>query len=74
MNISTLLKAALLATLLLSPLSAEEAEGQDCDASYNVCTEKCEKTEDSSDKCIGKCDVKYDKCLESEEQQPKESN
>ena len=74
MNISTLLKAALLTTLLLAPLNAEEVNEEKCNNSYNLCTEKCEQAENSLEKCMEKCDDKYDKCLESAEEKTKDSN
>ena len=72
MGISKLLKATLLAILLLSPLSAEENDK--CDASYSICTEKCEDSSNSSEACIDKCDEKYEKCAETAETAEKDSN
>ncbi|WP_373000383.1 hypothetical protein [Sulfurimonas sp.] len=72
MGISKLLKATLLAIILLSPLSAEETDK--CDAAYNKCAEKCEKSENSSEKCTDKCDDKYEKCTNAAEKTTKDSN
>lgn len=71
MSISKLLKATLLATILLLPLTAEEIEGDvnKCNTVYDKCVDKCA----DSDKCIDKCDEKYDECIDSSENSEKES-
>jgi hypothetical protein len=62
MNISMLIKTLLMMTFLMLPLNAQDS----CDDKYDVCTEKCEKKEDGSEKCIKECDATYEKCLASE--------
>lgn len=72
MGISKLLKATLLATILLSPLNAEDADSalKKCDTAYNICADKCK----DSEKCTDKCDEKYDKCTEAAEKNTKDSD
>ncbi|QOY55645.1 hypothetical protein HUE87_05310 [Candidatus Sulfurimonas marisnigri] len=70
MKISILVKAALLATLFLVPLNAKDtSDEQNCDTVYELCTEKCGDKES----CIDKCEKKYDKCTESQENSKKDS-
>ncbi len=68
MQITTLLKTALVAGMLSFPLFAEEAETADkCEQVYNVCTEKCDQTEQGSDQCYEKCDAEYTACSKDQE-------
>jgi hypothetical protein len=71
MGISKLLKAALLAIILLSPLSAEETDK--CDLAYNTCTIKCEESA-NPEKCIDRCEDKYEKCMNAVEKNAKNSD
>ena len=66
MGISKLLKATLLATILLTPLMAEETDEPitKCDIAYEECTAKCNESE----KCTDKCEDKYEKCTDSLEE------
>lgn len=70
MKLTQLFKTVLIAMLLLSPLAAEETEEvSKCDAVYDACAEKCEKSGDNSDKCYDACDKAYEKCQSEQEQQ-----
>ncbi len=72
MGISKLLKATLLATILLSPLAAEEVDSatKKCEAAYDVCVSKC----NDSEKCTDKCDEKYEECTDSSEETTKDAD
>ena len=62
MKISILVKAALLATLFLAPLNAEDTSEKNCDIVLEQCEEKCGDKES----CIEKCEDENYKCTESE--------
>ena len=70
MKISILVKAALLATLFLVPLSAEDTAEKNCDAVYEQCEEKCGDNES----CTDKCEKKYNKCTKAQEGSNKDSD
>lgn len=75
MNVSMLLKTALLATLLFAHLSADEVkENLSCDDSYNLCTEKCERSDNPPASCFNECDDKYDQCLAAAEESAKKQD
>ena len=68
MKISMLSTTLFLASLLLTPLSAQENEEKmTCNEIYTICSIKCESLDDGFSKCIEKCDEEYDKCSEQEE-------
>ena len=77
MGIQKLLKAVLIATILLTPLMAEETDEviTKCDIAYDKCTAKCEElAKRRIYKCENKCEDKYDICTESLENSEKESD
>ena len=75
MSISVLTKAVFLAALLLAPLNAEEIkESLDCDVKYDLCTEKCEESDNPLASCFKTCDDEYDKCLVSSENEKKDND
>ena len=69
MRLMHILQSSLLGSLLLlSPLAAEEVDAATkCDQAYETCQEKCEQTEDGSEKCYEACDAVYDVCLSEAE-------
>ena len=72
MKISSLFKIALLASLLLAPLSAQETEEQpSCDEVYDTCSTKCEALDAGLEECFAKCSEAYEMCPESEEDEEK---
>lgn len=75
MNISKLLKTLLLiVTLSVVSLSAQEEQKLSCDESYDICVEKCNKDDSSSDSCYNTCDEKYNKCTESQDNEDSEES
>lgn len=59
-----LTNALVLAMLLITPLAAEETEPLEaCDTAYDTCMEKCDATEDNSEKCYDLCDREHDRCI-----------
>lgn len=77
MGIQKLLKAALIATILLTPLMAEETDEiiNKCDIAYDKCAVKCEEfSKRHKEKCEDKCEDKYDICEDSLENSEKESD
>ena len=68
MKISVLSTTLFLASLLLTPLSAQENEEKlDCYEMYNICSIKCETLDNGFTKCVKECDEEYDKCYEKEQ-------
>ena len=69
MKMMHLFAAMTAATLLLSPLAAEESNEaqatEKCETAYDACLEQCEKAEDGSEQCYEKCEKTYDACLAS---------
>ena len=64
----SILSTFILASLLLTPLSAQENEETlNCSEMYNVCGVKCEALDEGFNQCVDKCDAEYDKCSEQEE-------
>lgn len=68
MKISMLSATLFLASLLLTPLCAQENEEKmTCTEMYSLCGIKCETLNDGFTKCVEECDEEYDKCSEQEE-------
>ena len=72
MNIQKLLISALFSTLFIVTLHAQENEQISCSESYNICMNKCEDSENTSESCFDKCEEQYDKCEDAETTQPEE--
>ncbi|MFT5660366.1 MAG: maltodextrin utilization protein YvdJ [Sulfurimonas sp.] len=71
MKISILSTTLFLASLLLTPLSAQGNEKLDCADAYDLCSAKCEALKKGNDRCVDKCDEKEEKCSEQEEKASK---
>lgn len=75
MNISKFFKILLLiATLSVVSLNAQDEQKLSCDESYDICVEKCNNNDSSSDSCYNTCDEKYNKCTEPEENEDSEES
>jgi len=69
MDVTKLLSALLLSTLLFNPLAAEEplSAGQ-CDDNYDTCIDKCDEIQNASEECYDTCSDTYDACLATAEE------
>lgn len=60
----------LLASLFLTPLTADEAEPAiACEKAYDLCWEKCETEKTASEACYDSCEQGHEECISALEEE-----
>ena len=64
MKLMQFLKALMFTVLVLSPLSVNANDDENsCEKQYDACIEKCDQTQEGSEKCYTACDKADEKCI-----------